>query len=224
MLHGRGADAGGRGGDGGGAGLGAEAELLGADEGHVGQPHEAEEVAKVGLLEVGSRGSALAVEAAAALDDDDALAGEKALGTLFGVAEGLAGAEDVVEPGAQRRRDAEVVHRRADDEDVGGAEFGDQRVGKGAGRVLGLGGGLGPDAGDAGLGEVGQGGGVEVAVDDLGRALGLQGLDRRADEAAGDRGVAGGGAVDDEKGAHWLGCPWFGQTDEAHMPLRIARR
>ena len=65
----------GRGGDRRVAGLGAEAELLGADEGHVGQAHEAEEVPEVGLLEVEGRRRALAVEAAAALDDDDPLAG-----------------------------------------------------------------------------------------------------------------------------------------------------
>src|SRR5688572_29041125 len=64
----------GRGGDGLGDGFGTEAELFGADEGDVVQPHEAEHGPQMRLLAVHRRGGAAAVEAAAGLDDDRLLA------------------------------------------------------------------------------------------------------------------------------------------------------
>ncbi len=231
-LGGGGVDAVGRGGDRGFAGFGAEAELLGADEGDVGQAHEAEEVAEVGLLEVVGGRRAVAVEAAAAFEDDDALGRKQALRALVGVAEGLAGAQDVIEPRAQGGGDAEVVHRRTDDDGVGGAELGDQGVGEGAGRLFGLGGGHATDAGDGVLGQVGNRVAVEVAVDDLGGTVRGEGLDGLADEGARDRSLAGGGAVEDENVAH-VGrsllsgpcCgPAFRRCDGANMTLRKARR
>jgi hypothetical protein len=57
------------------------------------------------------------------------LAAGQALGTLLGVREGAAGLRDAVDPGLQLRRDREVVHRRADDDDVGGEELADQLLG-----------------------------------------------------------------------------------------------
>ncbi len=60
-----------------GAGFGAEADLLGADEGDVGQADEAQQLAQIGLLEVDRLGRAVAVEAAAGLDHDDLLAGDQ---------------------------------------------------------------------------------------------------------------------------------------------------
>ena len=44
-------------------------------------------------------------------------------GPFGGVAEGLAGDRDAVDPRLQLAREREIVHRRADDDGVGGEEF-----------------------------------------------------------------------------------------------------
>ena len=101
--------------------------------------------------------------------------------------------------------DAEVVHRRADHDGVGGAQLGDERVGEGAGGVLGLGRRGAADAGEVRLGQVRHRLGAEVAAEDAGGLAGGQGGDRLADQGLGDRGLAAGGAVDDEDGVHGAG-------------------
>ena len=80
--------------------FGAEGELLGADEGDVVDAHEAEQDADVRLLPVHRRGRALAVEAGAALDHHRLLALHQPFRAVRGVAEGEAGAGDMVEPGS----------------------------------------------------------------------------------------------------------------------------
>ena len=77
-----------------------------------------------------------AVETATCNDDDRPLALEQTFGTGLAVAEGAPGPQHMVEPGFKRRRNAEIVHRRADDDRVGLLHFGDQSIGQSARRLL----------------------------------------------------------------------------------------
>ena len=156
------------------------------------------------LLAVERGERALAVEAGAALDDDRALALEQTLGARLGVAEGDPGAKHMVEPGLERRGDAEIVHRRSDHHDVGDRQLGDEPVGqseRGAGGV-----GVGGPAADRGDGlrpEVRDGLGADVAADDVDPvAAGCELRDEGTGELARHRLVAGRGAVDHENPGH----------------------
>jgi hypothetical protein len=51
---------------------------------------------------------------------------------LFAVAEGLARADDGVEPGLELARDAKIVHRRADHDQVGALQLLDHAIGQSA--------------------------------------------------------------------------------------------
>src|SRR5204863_10178216 len=84
-------------------GFGSKGELLGADDGHVVDTDEAEQVADVRLLAVHRRPGSLAVKARAALDQHRLLARHQPFRALGGVAKGDSGAKDVVEPGFERR-------------------------------------------------------------------------------------------------------------------------
>ena len=195
--------------DRGGPCLGTVADLLGMDEAHVAQAHEPQEVPQVGLLEVDRLRRPLAVEPAPALDDDHPLAAEQALRPLLGIGERLAGAQHVVEPGPQRGGDAEVVHRRADHDGVGGTQLADQLVREPPGRQLGLRRGNAADAGQRLLREVRHRRLPEVAVDHARGRVGGQRGDGFANQGLGDRGFAADGAVDDENGVHGR-VPWCG--------------
>ncbi|MOA21612.1 hypothetical protein D3C78_1421140 [compost metagenome] len=72
---------------------------------------------------------AAGVDAAAAGQDDGALAAEQALRAVLGVLEGDAGAQHVVQPGFQGAGDAEVVHRRRQDQHVRCQQFFGQQIG-----------------------------------------------------------------------------------------------
>jgi len=51
------------------------------------------------------------------------LPGRQALRAVLGIAEGLASDHDAIDPGLELAGDGEVVHRRADHDDVGRLEF-----------------------------------------------------------------------------------------------------
>ena len=149
------------------AGLGAEGQLLRPDERDVGDADEAEQRAKMGLLRVHRLRRSLAVETAPAQDDDGALALQQALRAGLAVAERHAGPQHVVEPGLQGRGDAEIVHGRADDDRVGGLEFGDELVRECLGRGLGGIGRFGaPQRGGGIQGDVRDRAAAEIARDD----------------------------------------------------------
>jgi hypothetical protein len=82
-------------------------------------------MAQIRFLEVDRLRGTFAVAAAARFDDDDALAAEQALRAGLRIAESFPDAQNVVESGAQAGRDAEIVHRRADHNRVGRAQFRD---------------------------------------------------------------------------------------------------
>mmetsp|Transcript_5844 Transcript_5844/g.22885 ORF Transcript_5844/g.22885 Transcript_5844/m.22885 type:complete len:339 (+) Transcript_5844:3134-4150(+) len=105
--------------------FGGEGHTLGVDELDIAHAEEGQHGAQIGRHLVAGL---VAVDAAAAGDDVDLLAGEQADRALLGVLEGDAGAGHRVDPVLELGRDVEVVHRHADDDRVGGLEFGDQRV------------------------------------------------------------------------------------------------
>ncbi|MPN13424.1 hypothetical protein SDC9_160745 [bioreactor metagenome] len=106
----------------------AHVETFSVNEFDLGDADETEEIAhEIGLRIEGGAG----IAAAAGSEDIGFLAGEQALRPVRGIAEGHAGAGDVIDPGFQRRGDAQVVHGQADDQYVGGLQFADQRVGIG---------------------------------------------------------------------------------------------
>ena len=86
-----------------------------ADDFDVGHAQEAEHVSEPRNLEIECRVFA-GVDAAARAHDDHALAGDEALRAGLAVAERASGARDIVEPGLQRCRDAEIDHGRGDDD------------------------------------------------------------------------------------------------------------
>src|SRR5215207_255035 len=100
---------------------GRQGEALGANDRDVVDADEAEDRAQVGFLKIvchvrHTRG----VKAAARRGDDELSAACQAQRPGFGIAEGLTGDQDAVDPGLELARDCEVVHRRAD---VGGEEL-----------------------------------------------------------------------------------------------------
>ena len=104
--------------------VGADADAFGAHELDVGDADEAEDVPQISFLEIEVRAAAFgAVETAACRRDDDLASAREAFGAVRAVAERLAGDHDAVDPRLQLARDAEVVHRRADHDDVGGQKF-----------------------------------------------------------------------------------------------------
>ena len=94
----------------------AHRQSFGIDELDVSDAEEAEEGAHVCGFAV-ERGAG--IESAARRKNDRALARQQADRPLLGVAEGLSGTGDVVEVSLERRRNPEVVHREADDDDIG---------------------------------------------------------------------------------------------------------
>ncbi|MNO68064.1 hypothetical protein D3C76_588840 [compost metagenome] len=96
------------------------------DERHVVDADEAHDLAQVGFLVI--RGAA-GVDPAASGQYVSALAAEQALRAGFGVLEGHAGTQHVVEPGLKGARDGEVVHRRGHHQYVGGEQLISQFVG-----------------------------------------------------------------------------------------------
>jgi hypothetical protein len=106
------------------------------------------------------------MDAAGGGNDDHLLAAARPSGP-FGVAEGLAGHGDAVDPGLELARHAEVVHGRADDDGVR-REFFDALSQGGFVFLRGVtqfGRGIGGD--QAGRGQVADGIGGEVAIGDL---------------------------------------------------------
>ncbi len=121
------------------------------------------------------------------------------------VIEGAARHGERINPGLELARNAEIVHRRTDDDDLGGEEVVERGVGRGDR-------GLEVDAGraGAGLGDqqrlrlVRHGLGGEVAVDDAQiRALALEMGDYVGGELAAD-GFGAGNARVDVKKRHWF--------------------
>src|SRR5579871_5001344 len=106
----------------------ADREAFGVDELHFAHAEEAEEVADVRRLGVVRLAGAsyIAIYAAARGEHIDFLAGQEADRAVRGVAEGHAGARDVVEVGLEHRGQAEVVHRQAEHDDVGAPELRDE--------------------------------------------------------------------------------------------------
>jgi hypothetical protein len=174
---------------------GSEGDLsdaAGREEVGVGDADEAEDGAEVGLDEVeGGIGRTGSVVATGGDDEGGLLAGELADGGSVDVGEGLAGAADLVDPELEDGGHAEVVHGSGDDELVGFEELVDEGVGEGEesalfGGVGVLGGVGGTDPGGV---EDAEGGGVEVAGDDLSVGIGLlPALDKFVGEMAGDGG------------------------------------
>jgi hypothetical protein len=76
------------------------------------------------------------------------------------------GAQDIVEPSSKNGGNAEIVHGCPDDDGIGGAKLGDQFVRQSTGRQLGLSGRNGSDPRHVELGQVRNGGGSQVSVDD----------------------------------------------------------
>jgi hypothetical protein len=100
---------------------------------HILHTQETEHGLQVGHLAVGL---GTAIGAAARQGDIDRLAMEQAHGALFRVAEGHTVAGDGIDPVLQLHRHAEVVHRDAEHDRVGGLDFGDQRIVEGDARRL----------------------------------------------------------------------------------------
>jgi hypothetical protein len=108
-------------------------EALGVDELHVGDADEAEDLAHVGAVGIGGGAG---VQAAARREHVGLLAGEQPDRTLVRVLERHAGARDVVDPGLELGRHAEVVHRQAEHHHVGATQLVDQPVRVGDDRLL----------------------------------------------------------------------------------------
>ena len=92
-------------------------------------PRKFEDGAQVALVVLARPHRSDRVDAAARQDQDRAPPAEQALGAVLGVAEGAAGADDVVDPRLERRGDAEIDHGGGDDDRVGGEELVDEDVG-----------------------------------------------------------------------------------------------
>ena len=113
-------------------GVRTDLQALDMDEAHVVEAEESQHRPEIWLLEVHAlRRTVAGVDTAPAGDDEDLPALQQALRSRSAVAEGPAGARDVIDPGLQRGRDREVVHRRGNHDDVRGLELLDQRVRQG---------------------------------------------------------------------------------------------
>src|ERR1700692_3872704 len=104
--------------------FGAEVDAFRANERDVAHTKEAEESGEIAFLMVGRR----TIEAAARRADDDSLGTAETLAARCRVAECLCRHGKAVDPGLQLAWDAEVVHRGAEHNDVGGDELIEHRV------------------------------------------------------------------------------------------------
>ncbi|MNY31762.1 hypothetical protein D3C86_1659370 [compost metagenome] len=139
------------------------------------------------------------VQTAGGRNDHHFLATAQAFWASFGVAEGLTGYGDAVDPGLELGWNGEVVHRCGNHHGIGGEEF-SQRLGAQIGFVL-LRGiaqfcrGAGSHQG--GGGEMADGVGSQVTVSHHGARLGgLPGLDDFAAQLTGSRVVAKNARID----------------------------
>src|SRR5437879_4072349 len=92
----------------------AQRHALDAYDLDVGNADEAEHKAQVRLLEVGGLHRSVGIDPAAREDEHALLSGDQALRPLLGIRERAPRPDDVIDPGLQRRRDPEVVHRYRD--------------------------------------------------------------------------------------------------------------
>src|SRR6056297_2843428 len=88
--------------------LGVDHQLVGGNEVDIGDADEAKDMPQVaaGKVDLGSD-----LSSARGNGDDSALAGQQALGPGLGITEGDSGAGDLVDPGLERGRNAEIVYR-----------------------------------------------------------------------------------------------------------------
>lgn len=99
--------------------IGVQGEPFGAHHGRVCHAQKRQQRQQIALLVLKGRAlRARRVDAAARRGDERLLADQQAFGAGGRVAEGLASDRDPVDPGLQRRRDGQVVHRRPDHHDV----------------------------------------------------------------------------------------------------------
>ncbi len=155
------------------------------------------------LLAVEHARRTFAVEARPRLDHERTLAFHQPLRTLRRVAERDAGTQDVIEPGLERRRDTEIVHRRTDHDDVGGVDLADQSIGKCKRVALGVRRCRAADGANRLGRQMRQRLGANVANVDLGRGISiLQAIGEHPGELERDGRFAGGGTVDDEGPGH----------------------
>ena len=110
---------------------------MGMNEGDIVKTEETEDGAQIGLLVIhGVSRTGLRIITAARRQHVNLLAGQQSLGAIFRVFEGAADAGDMIDPSLQARWQAEVMHGRTDDDDIGGFQFPDQLIGKGDPRLL----------------------------------------------------------------------------------------
>src|SRR6202035_3897670 len=103
---------------------GAERKPFSADDFDVADAEEGEDRAQILLLEVVSlEWHSRRVKPAARRGHDHTLAASQPDWPVRRVAEGLAGNRDAVDPRFELAWDAKVIHRCADNEDVGGEEL-----------------------------------------------------------------------------------------------------
>ncbi|CAM2149172.1 hypothetical protein PT2222_210023 [Paraburkholderia tropica] len=180
----------------------AHVQAFGVDEAHVGHAEEAEERLQVRRLAV-VRGALIL--AAACRDHEHLLALDETFGAIRRVLERDAGAGDPVEVRLQLRRDAEVVKRCADHDDVRGLELGDQRFAARGDRLLfrrALIGGR-EERAEHGVVEVRQRIGLQVARDDLRAGVRLLQLLRQfVDEQRRLGALRAGGGIDLQDRGH----------------------
>lgn len=155
----------------------------------IGYADEGEHPAQIRLemLTCGGRRVGI-VDPAARNRDDDALVASEALWALWAVCEGLARDQDAVDPGLELARDREIVHRRANHDDVGGQELIKHRLPRSdilAHRRLGRRAREGRQIGAAEMAERRR---AEITISNIEAGIGLaQSLDNGGGHLAGDR-------------------------------------
>src|SRR5258705_1763954 len=98
--------------------------FLGVNKRHIRKSDEPQNVAQVRLLKIESlSGRALFVVTPARSNHDNPLFCEKALRAVWSVTNGCPEPHNLINPRLERRRNGEVVHRRADDDRVRRREF-----------------------------------------------------------------------------------------------------
>ena len=97
-----------------------QVHAFGVNELDVVDPDECHDLTQVGFLVIGG---APGIDAATSGQHIGTLASEQALRAGFGVFEGHAGTQHMVQPGFQGARDGEVVHRRGHHQHVGGQQL-----------------------------------------------------------------------------------------------------
>jgi hypothetical protein len=103
---------------------GAEGKSFGADDFDVADADEGEDRAQILFLEiVRLERHSWCVKTAARRGDDHMLAAGQADRPCRRVAEGFPGDRDAIDPSLELARDTKVIHRCADDEDVGAKEL-----------------------------------------------------------------------------------------------------